>query len=146
MLSFWMGIASVVIGFATLAVSVALSSEADVRMVADALRAQGQPLAEQDVRSFYTAVVIGVFAFMAIVAALWIMFLFFMRAGRNWARIVITVVGAIWFLLTVPSVFGAAAGGVANAILGLVQLLTIGATIVAAFLAPSNEYFAAARR
>ena len=141
-----MGIASVVVGFATLIASFAVSGEADVQMVADVMRQQGQPLPVEDARTLYTAVVVGVFAFMAVVAALWIMFLFFMRAGRNWARIVVTAVGVVWFVFSVPPILGAATGGALTALLSLLQLLTVGATIVAAFLAPSNEYFAAARR
>ncbi|GAA2818475.1 hypothetical protein GCM10010470_62260 [Saccharopolyspora taberi] len=141
-LSFWTGIASVVVGFALLAVSFAVGGDDDVRMVADSLRAQGQQLTEQDVRALYSVVVVATFGVMAVVAALWIMFLFFMRSGRNWARIVITAVGVAWFALTVPAV----QGGPVVVLLALVQLAAIGATVVAAFLAPSNEYFAAGRR
>ncbi len=108
--------------------------------------AQGQPLTLDQARSVYFAVLALVSAIVAVIAALWIMFLFFMRRGRNWARIVITVVGAVWILLTLPSVIGGSAGGIATALLAVLQVLTVAATIVFAYLAPSNQYFQITRR
>ncbi|WP_190820566.1 hypothetical protein [Saccharopolyspora pogona] len=143
--AFWAGIASVVVGFALLAAAFLLVSEAELQQVLEETAVQGQPLTMEQARGIYSAVLVMLTVIVAIIAALWIMFLFFMRRGRNWARIVITVVGAVWILLTLPSIAGGAAGGVASALLSMLQVLTVAATIVFAYLAPSNQYFQAGR-
>ncbi|WP_235883981.1 hypothetical protein [Saccharopolyspora elongata] len=136
--AFWSGIASVVVGFAMLAASFLLVSDSELQAVLEETAAQGQPITMDQARSIYNAVLVMVVVIVVAIAALWIMFLFFMRRGRNWARIVITVIGAVWILLTIPSVAG---GGIAASLLSLLQLLAVAATIVFAYLAPSNQYF-----
>ncbi|MGP4015195.1 hypothetical protein [Saccharopolyspora sp. 5N708] len=144
--SFWAGIASVVVGFAMLASAYLLISDADLQLVLQETAIQGQQITLEQARGIYLVVLAVMTAIVAVVAALWIMFLFFMRRGRNWARIVITVVGALWFLLTIPSVAGGSTGGSTTALLAVLQLLAVGATLVFAYLAPSNQYFQLARR
>jgi hypothetical protein len=144
--SFWAGIASVLVGFATLAAAYLLLSEADLQLVMRETAIQGQPLTAEQARGIYVVVLAMTTAIVAVIAALWIMFLFFMRRGRNWARIVITIVGVLWFLLTIPSVAGGSTGGISTALLAVLQLLAVGATLVFAYLAPSNQYFQLTRR
>ncbi|MEV0703902.1 hypothetical protein AB0I53_39125 [Saccharopolyspora sp. NPDC050389] len=139
--AFWAGIASVVVGFAMLAAAFLLVSDAELQLVLDETAAQGQPLTMEQAHSIYNAVLVMLVVIVAAIAALWIMFLFFMRRGRNWARIVITVVGAVWILLTIPSVGGGGMGSVLATLLSVLQLLAVAATIVFAYLAPSNQYF-----
>lgn len=142
--AFWAGIASVVVGFAMLASAFLLVSDAELQLVLEQ-STQGQPVTLEEARSVYYGALVVLFVLVAIIAALWIMFLFFMRRGRNWARIVITVTGAVWIVLTIPSVAGGSAGGMTTALLSAVQVLAVAATIVFAYLAPSNQYFQAAR-
>ncbi|WP_101377145.1 hypothetical protein [Saccharopolyspora spinosa] len=143
--AFWAGIASVVVGFAMLAAAFLLVSDAELQLVLEETAAQGQRLTMEQARGIYSVVLVMLTVIVAIIAALWIMFLFFMRRGRNWARIVITVVGAVWILLTLPSIAGGTAGGIASALLSVLQVLTVAATIVFAYLAPSNQYFQTGR-
>ncbi|GAA0505241.1 hypothetical protein GCM10011581_32820 [Saccharopolyspora subtropica] len=144
--AFWSGIAGVVVGFGILAAAFLMVSDAELQLVLDQARAQGQPMTLEQARSIYLAVLALTTAIVAVIAALWIMFLFFLRRGRNWARIVVTVVGVVWFLITIPSVFGGTGGSALTAVLGVLQLAAVGATVVFANLAPSTEYFRAAGR
>ncbi|RKT84939.1 hypothetical protein SAMN05421805_101131 [Saccharopolyspora antimicrobica] len=139
--AFWAGIAAVVVGFAILVTSFLMVSDAELQVVIEESAAQGQLLSPEQARAVYTGVLVLVTAIVAVIAALWIMFLFFLRKGRNWARIVVTAVGAVWILLTLPSVTGGSVGGAAAALLAVLQVLTVAATIVLAYLTPSNEYF-----
>ena len=139
--SFWAGIASVVVGFGVLASALLMVSDVELRAVVDQLAAQGQPVTLDQARAIYRMAVVAMFVIVAVIAALWILFLFFMRRGRNWARIVVTVVGVLWFLLALPSAVGGAAGGVGPELLSLLQLVALLVTLVYAYLAPSNAYF-----
>ncbi|MER7012300.1 hypothetical protein ABT324_12830 [Saccharopolyspora sp. NPDC000359] len=138
--AFWAGIASVVVGFAILAISFLTVSDAELQVVVEEAAAQGQQLTPEQARAVYTGVAVLVAAVVAVIAALWILLLFFLRRGRNWARIVITVVGAVWIVLTMPSLAGGTVGGIGTSLLALLQVLTVAATLVLAYLAPSNEY------
>ncbi|KAA5833324.1 hypothetical protein ABT337_19950 [Saccharopolyspora hirsuta] len=144
--AFWAGVASVVVGFAILATSFLAVSDAELQVVVEEAAAQGQQLTPEQARAVYSGVMVLVAAVVVVIAALWIMFLVFLRNGRNWARVVITVVGAAWILLTMPSLAGTTVGGVGTALLALVQVLAVAATLVLAYLAPSNQYFQHARQ
>lgn len=139
--AFWAGIASVVVGFAILVAS--YLSVSDTELEALLLRPDRSLTPDQAWGLFY-----GVMAFVAVLtiitAALWITFLFLMRRGRNWARIVIAVVGAVWIVLTIPTI-GDLSAGIVLILLAVLQVLTVAATLVFAYLAPSNEYFRSAR-
>ncbi|WP_410592427.1 hypothetical protein [Amycolatopsis sp. lyj-23] len=78
-----------------------------------------------------TAVVIAV-----IFAALYVLFAFKLRAGRNWARIVLTVLTALQLLslLIGQSTIG-----------GYLAVLAAVVGVVLSFTGPSNAYFAAAK-
>jgi hypothetical protein len=105
---------------------------------------------------------IGLMAFIFLVlTGLWILFGIKMRAGRNWARITLTVFASIWELFAVigliSSITGAAGSSLAGAemtgnavIVGYVQnglvVLTMAAFIVLVFLKSSNWFFQAASR
>ncbi|GAB3676106.1 hypothetical protein [Saccharopolyspora tripterygii] len=140
-LAFWAGIASPVIGFVMIALSFATINDAELQMVLNQTGAAGQPSLDLDqVRALFRVTIAIVVVFCLVLAGLWIMFLIFMRNGRNWARVVITVIGALWFLLSIPTVLGGAAGGIGTALVAVLQMVVVGATIVYAYLAPSNQY------
>ncbi len=78
-----------------------------------------------------TAVVIAV-----VIAALYLLFAFKLRAGRNWARIVLTVLTGLQLLsvLLGQSTIG-----------GYLAVLAAVVGVVLSFTGPSNAYFAAAK-
>lgn len=97
---------------------------------------------------FRTAAMVGivVFAVLYLIAlALVALFAFKMRSGRNWARIVLTVLGAIGILLNLGGLFGggsAGGGNVVDLILPIVQLVLLGAAIFLMYRPAANAYFA----
>ena len=107
--SFWAGVASPVIGLLAAALELfgvfgSAGSEAFLAQLRRQTATQGGGPAfapEQMAAVYRIALVVGL-VFLVVLAALWIMFLLFMRGGRNWARVVVTVVGALW-LVTGPS-------------------------------------------
>ncbi|MDI2031205.1 hypothetical protein QFW96_21430 [Saccharopolyspora sp. TS4A08] len=140
--SFWAGIACPIIGFVLLALSFSVITDAELEMIlGEAGAAGGQTLTLDQARALFRVTMAIVVVFCLILAGLWIMFLIFMRNGRNWARIVITVVGALWFLLTIPTVIGGATGAVLTTLAAVLQLAALAATIIYAYLTPSNPHF-----
>lgn len=92
------------------------------------------------------AVIIGAVIVLAIIGLL-VLFTFKMRAGRNWARITLTVVGGIAVLMTLYTLVGigaaVAAGGLAfaSSVLSLLSGLLTVAAIVMMFRSDANPYF-----
>lgn len=84
------------------------------------------------------------------VTALYLLFVFKMRAGRNWARMLVTMIGSLMVVFALPSLFGLAGGGGGAAMVsgaaGILQaVLSVGA-IVLLHRAESNRYFLPAFR
>lgn len=77
--------------------------------------------------------------FALLFVALELFFIFKMRAGRNWARIVLTVLGVLSVLATVFSLSNASA---VSAAFGLVQAALIVAAIVFMFTGGARAHFA----
>ncbi|WP_263249959.1 hypothetical protein [Saccharopolyspora rosea] len=112
--------------------------------------------------SFFKAGIMFVFALFTVVylvlTFLWILFGFKMRAGRNWARVTLTVFASLFVLFSVYLLVngGVGAGGVpsriqpptAFAVLTYVQgglgLVAMVGFLVLAYAKPSNWYFQAA--
>ncbi len=79
-----------------------------------------------------------------IFAALYLLFAFKMRQGRNWARITLTVLGGIGVLMGVLGLlFSTGALGVLGLLLSIVQLVLIVAAIYFMFRPAANAYFTA---
>ncbi|NYH78695.1 hypothetical protein FHR84_002020 [Actinopolyspora biskrensis] len=103
--------------------------------------------------------------FYAVLTGLWILFGFKMRAGRNWARITLTVFAGIWILFMLPSLFGSGVTSVnsttvqgsqvdldppaalfaLNVSAGAVSVISMIAFLVLVWLRPSNWFFKAAQ-
>lgn len=101
----------------------------------------------------------------AVLTGLWILFGFKMRAGRNWARITLTVFAGIWILFMLPSLFGngitsmntttvqgsqtalepPAALLALNISAGAVSIIAMIAFLVLVWMRPSNWFFKAAQ-
>lgn len=113
----------------------------------------------QTVNSVMLAVFAVITVFYMILTGLWIAFGFKLRAGRNWARVVLTVFAGFWVM---TGLSGIASGGLAGALgpdahlpgsyyaLSYVQsglgLLGSVAFMVLVFVKPSNDYFNACAR
>lgn len=83
------------------------------------------------------------------VTALFLLFAFKMRAGRNWARMVVTMCGVIMVFFAIPSLFGLGDGGVALLIsgaAGILQAVLVVGAIVLMHRTESNKYFLPALR
>lgn len=81
-----------------------------------------------------------VIAVAVILLVLYVVFDFVMRAGRNWARIVLTVLSALSIVSSFSGSLGAARG--ATSWIGLILSVL---AIVLMYLPQSNAYFAAAK-
>ncbi len=101
----------------------------------------------------------------AVLTGLWILFGFKMRAGRNWARITLTVFAGIWILFMLPSLFGngltsmnsttvqgeqvnldpPASLMALNISAGAVSVIAMIAFLVLVWMRPSNWFFKAVR-
>lgn len=94
------------------------------------------------------ALVIGL-VIAVVFIVLYVLFAFKMRAGRNWARITLTVLGGISVLLTligigtILALFSAGVVGILGGLLSFVQVLLILAAIYFMFRPASNAYFSA---
>ena len=79
------------------------------------------------------ALVIGL-----ILLALEIFFMFKMRAGHNWARIVLTVLGVLSIL---ASLYGLTQGFTVGTIFSVISLLVVAAAIVFMYKPAARAYF-----
>ena len=130
-------------------------------MATDEYVAEVQDGFSQLAQGLVFGVSIFVTVLMLILTALWILFGFKMRAGRNWARVVLTIFAAIWLLNVISGLAsGLGTGGYGSledvemptsflvvtvldqAISGLGMI----AFLVLVYLKPSNWYFNAARQ
>jgi hypothetical protein len=90
-------------------------------------------------RTAMTALVIVLVVWLLLVAAMFV-FAFLMRGGRNWARVVLAVLGGLGVLFSLIG-FAAAAGSV----IGALRLLLLIGAIVTMFLPAANVWFAPRR-
>ncbi len=92
--SFWLWIGSMVVSLLGAILTFSQLDGIRQQAIDEALRADPS-IDRQFFESTFDAVLVGGLVFGLIVAALVLFFVFKMRAGRNWARIVLTVLGAI---------------------------------------------------
>ncbi|MDR7302366.1 hypothetical protein [Haloactinomyces albus] len=118
----------------------------------------------QEMAGSVAMVGIGIMVFFYVVlTGLWILFGFKMRAGRNWARVTLTVFAGLWLFVSLLQLMGATsttitAGGTSTSLdssgtamalaytTAAVSFLAMVVFIVLAYLRPSNWFFQAARR
>lgn len=90
---------------------------------------------------------IGSVIFQIILIGVWLFFVFKMREGQNWARIVLTVIGGISLLLgvialfTLGVLFSIGGLGVLEVLFSLASLATVAGAIFYQFKADANPYF-----
>ncbi|MCE6995871.1 hypothetical protein LZG04_13825 [Saccharothrix sp. S26] len=90
----------------------------------------------EQLESAVTAVLVFLVIIGLVLAALMAFFAFKVRAGRNWARITLTVIGAAVFLY---HLFG-------FSLVGLIIVLVVAAAVVTMYLPASKAYFDSAKR
>lgn len=102
----------------------------------DTDRQRGGNLTDAQLDQVVTVTMITAVVIAVVIAGLYLLFAFKLRAGRNWARIVLTVLAALQLLsvLTGQSTIG-----------GYVAVLAAVVGVVLSFTGPSNAFFAAAK-
>ena len=78
--------------------------------------------------------------FSLIFIGLFVLFAYKMRAGRNWARITLTVLGA---LSVVSTLFGLSSASGLHLVIALIQMVLILVAIYFMYRPESNQYYAA---
>jgi hypothetical protein len=127
----------------SLIVSFTIGGDAIKDAARDSLRqSQGREPSQQDVDNLANAsLIIGVIIGLLFIG-LFVLFAYKMRAGRNWARITLTVLGGLSIVLTLIGVGGA---GAIDLIVRLVQALLIVGAVYYMFRPDANNYFNAGR-
>lgn len=134
-ISFWLWIATLVL--AVIGAVTAYSQINQIRANAIDQALTQNPAADRSVieRTLTIGLDVAVVVGLLFVIAKFI-FVFFMRGGRNWARIVLAVLGGLAVLF---GLIGLAIGG--GSVTGLLQLLLLIGAIVTMFLPPANAWF-----
>ncbi|MGH3825889.1 MAG: hypothetical protein ACRDQX_01745 [Pseudonocardiaceae bacterium] len=133
-ISFWLWIATFVLGVVGL-----ITNYSQIRAEAINQVLAQTPAADQSTieSATTTALVIGVVLGLLFAVAE-IVFVFLMRGGRNWARIVLAVFGGLGVLF---GLLGLAVNPGAGSATGLLQLLLLIGALVTMFLPAANAWF-----
>ncbi len=111
----------------------------------DSLRAANSAVTAADLDAAVDLLYFSSLAFSAVFLVVYLVFPFPMRNGRNWARMVLAVVGVISLLLLVLSLAGGGQTGV-NLALTVVQIALMGTAVYFMFTKDSAAFFSAAKR
>lgn len=137
-ISFGLWVATLVIGVIGAALSYSQMRQIQAQMI-NQMVAQNPPMDQSMIeRTATTALVVGTVLWLLVMAAMFL-FVFLMRAGRNWARIVLAVLGGLYVIFSLIGV------AVAGSVAGLLQLLLLVGAIVTMFLPAANAWFAPRR-
>lgn len=138
--SFWLWISAFLIGVVGLILSYPQVQEIKAQVMSQAL-AEDPTL---DRATFESAMTVG-FAFalglLLLFLAMQIVFVFLMRGGRNWARIVMAVLGGVFLLFGLVGLLLGPTSGSGFSVLGLVQVLLVIGAIVMMFRPAANAWF-----
>jgi hypothetical protein len=141
--SFLLWMANAALGLIGFLVTISVGRDATREQIVTQLRERGETFTESQVDGLVTAglVLAGVIA--AVFFGLYLLFAFKMRAGRNWARITLAVLGGITLVL---GLVGLASGNAINTIMTVLQLALIGGAIYFMYTKEASAYFDAAKR
>ncbi|SFW85318.1 hypothetical protein [Amycolatopsis australiensis] len=134
--AFWAFIASTVLGLVG-GVLIFASRDAIAAALRDSTRRSGGTLTDAQIDQAVNITMIVALVIAVIIAALYLLFAFKLRAGRNWARIVLTVITALQLISLLAG---------QSTVLGYVSVAAAVVGVILSFLTPSNAYFAAAAR
>lgn len=153
--SFMLWLAAAACGIISSLLNFATAGDMVSHSTADALRDAGMPEDQigqmPGMEGAVTAGVIFGVIFTLILLGAWIALVFLMRDGKNWARIVLAVLGGIGILFGVLSLFGIGIlislgiFGILQALLSLAQLGLAIAAMIFMFKSDANAYFATPR-
>ncbi|MEA5365342.1 hypothetical protein VA596_37840 [Amycolatopsis sp., V23-08] len=133
--AFWAFIASTVI---SLLGGILVFGNRDA--LADATRTSsqqsGSSLTEAQIDQLVTIGIVVALVIAVVIALLYLLFAFKLRAGRNWARIVLTVITALQLLSVLVG---------QSTWAGYVSVLAAVVGVVLSFMAPSNAYINASK-
>ncbi|WP_132877536.1 hypothetical protein [Tamaricihabitans halophyticus] len=138
------GIATVLCGLLTIALSTFSVSDEDIALLQSELAGQGAQLSTEELSDFTNTVTTMTFIIGLVLTALWLWLLQRTHRGRNWARITLTVLGAIWLVLTLPNLTAGLDSGFAI-LLNLVQVVLLGITLYFLHAKPTRDYFISMR-
>jgi preprotein translocase subunit SecG len=132
----------VIIGLAIIGLIITLTVSGDdfTKAARDALA--GQNKTETDIKNYANTLKVFTAIIAIVFIGLYLLFAYKMRAGRNWARITLTVLGA---LNVVSVLFNFRTGGGVSIVVGLVEAIVILAAIYLMFRPDANQYFAAGK-
>lgn len=137
-------LAGAVIGAVATVITVVLDREQMVLLVRDALAGAGLPDGEQDVATalgtFRLAMGFGIAVFLG----LWLLFATKMRAGRGWARMVITVLAVVGVMSFLNAMAGS--GAELGLIWSLAEVAFLVTAVIYMFRPESTRYFAEHRK
>jgi hypothetical protein len=132
------------VGISVLSIIVTLTiGRSDIEAGArDSLKNSNKSFTEDDVSSLTNISIAIAVVISLIFIGLYLLFAYKMRAGRNWARITLTVLGALGIVFTLASL--SSSGGVEIAV-RVIQAVVVVVAIYFMFRPDSNQYFNAAR-
>lgn len=138
--SFWLWISTYVLGVVGLILSYPQIQDIQAQVMSQAF-AEDPTL---DRATFESAMTVG-FAFglglLLLFLAVQIIFVFLMRGGRNWARIVMAVLGGLFLLFGLVGLLLGPTSGSGFSVLGLLQVLLVTGAIVMMFRPAANLWF-----
>ncbi len=111
---------------------------ADRDKAIDEAMKNGSDLTRDQASSLVNGILVGTAVTVLIILALELFFVFKMRAGKNWARIVLTVLGVLGIL---SALYGLTAGLTFGVVLNLISMLVVIAAIVFMFKPAASAYF-----
>lgn len=141
--SFMLWMANAALGVLGFIVTISVGRDATRQQIVDQLRQQGDTVTESQIDALMTTGIVFAGLFAAVFFGLYLLFAFKMRAGRNWARITLAVLGGLAVIL---SLVGIGSGGAITTILTLLQIALIGGAIFFMFTKEASAYFDAAKR
>ncbi|MBC6446495.1 hypothetical protein [Actinokineospora xionganensis] len=143
--SFMLWIANAALGLLGFLITVSVGREATRTQIIDQLRAQGETFTESQVDSLVTAGIIFAGVIAAVFFGLYLLFAFKMRAGRNWARITLAVLGGLGLIFGLIGL-AQGTGGAVSMILSVLQIALIAGAIYFMYTKEASAYFDAAKR
>lgn len=109
-----------------------------------ALEDSGGSFTENDVETAVTVAITFTAVIALIFFGLYLLFAYKMRAGRNWARIVLAILGVIGLIMSVLSLVSG--GDAFSMIINVIQIALVGAAIYFMFTKEATAYFDSAKR
>jgi hypothetical protein len=137
-ISFGLWVATLVLGVIGAVLSYSQIKQVQAQMINQMVTQN--PSVDQSMieRTATTTLIVVVVVWLLVMAAMFL-FVFLMRAGRNWARIVLAVLGGLYVIFSLIGV------AVAGSVAGLLQLLLLVGAIATMFLPAANAWFAPRR-